>query len=415
MKTQNPGFILIVDDNPTNLSVLSQTLESVGLEARVAIDGASALEKVNNQLPELILLDIEMPGMNGFEACLQLKSNATTQDIPVIFMTALTDTANKVKGLSLGAVDYITKPFEREEVLARVNVHLQLRQLTVQLEQRVLDRTAALQNAQVQLVQQEKLSMLGQLVAGIAHELNNPINCIANNIIPAKRYIEDLATIIQLCRQQCTNFNLAIQEAFTDLDIEFALEDLPKLLDSIRLSSDRIQDISVSLRHFSRSDSTSKIAVNLHDGLDSTLIILGHRLKAVGGHPAIKILKTYGDLPEVECYPGPLNQVFMNILANAIDAIEDAAPSTPQIQIQTLIVDNTVIIQISDNGNGIPASIQSRLFDPLFTTKPVGKGTGLGLSIARQIVEDQHGGKLRAVTELHQGTLFEIRLPIRLP
>ncbi|MGV0027716.1 response regulator [Phormidesmis priestleyi] len=172
MKTQNPGFILIVDDNPTNLSVLSQTLESVGFEVRVAIDGASALEKVNNQLPELILLDIEMPGMNGFEACSQLKLNATTQDIPVIFMTALADTANKVKGLSLGAVDYITKPFEREEVLARVNVHLQLRQLTVQLEQRVLDRTAALQNAQVQLVQQEKLSMLGQLVAGIAHELD---------------------------------------------------------------------------------------------------------------------------------------------------------------------------------------------------------------------------------------------------
>ena len=356
-----------------------------------------------------------MPGMNGFEACSQLKSNAATQDIPVIFMTALADTANEVKGLSLGAVDYITKPFEREEVLARVNVHLQLRQLTVQLEQRVLDRTAALQNAQVQLVQQEKLSMLGQLVAGIAHELNNPISCIVNNITPAKRYIEDLSTIIQLCRQHCANSNSAIQEAFTDLDIEFALEDLPKLLDSIRLSSDRIEDISVSLRNFSRSDSTSKIAVNLHDGLDSTLVILGHRLKAVGDHPAIEILKTYGDLPEVECYPGPLNQVFMNILANAIDAIEDAAPSTPQIQIQTLTIDNTAVIQISDNGNGIPASIQSRLFDPLFTTKPVGKGTGLGLSIARQIVEDQHGGKLRVVTEPDQGTLFEICLPIRLP
>ncbi|MGV0028334.1 sensor histidine kinase [Phormidesmis priestleyi] len=245
--------------------------------------------------------------------------------------------------------------------------------------------------------------------------MNNPINCIVNNITPAKQYIENLTTIIQLCHQHCANSNSAIQEAFTDLDIEFALEDLPKLLDLIRLSSDRIQDISVSLRNFSRSDSTSKIAVNLHDGLDSTLIILGHRLKAVGSHPAIKILKTYGDLPEVECYPGPLNQVFMNILANAIDAIEDAAPSTPQIQIQTLIVDNTAIIQISDNGNGIPASIQSQLFDPLFTTKPVGKGTGLGLSIARQIVEDQHGGKLRVVTELHQGTLFEICLPIRLP
>lgn len=433
---QDAGFVLIVDDNPTNLAVLAQTLESAGLEIRVAVDGQSALETVEYELPALILLDVEMPGIDGFETCSRLKANPVTQHIPIIFMTALADTANKVKGLSLGAIDYITKPFEQEEVLARVRVHLQLHhltqtleeksevlqqqnclleQLTNQLEQRVEERTAALQSTQVQMVQQEKLSMLGQLVAGIAHEMNNPIGCIVSNITPAKQYIADLSEIIQLYQQHYPQPAPAIRQALDDLEIEFVLEDLPKLLDSMRLSSDRIKDISVSLRNFSRSDSTSKVAVNLHDGLDSTLVILGHRLKANSDRPAVSIVKAYGELPQVECYPGPLNQVFMNILANAIDAIEEAAPSTPQIQIQTELIKNTAIVRISDNAGGIPEAVQGRLFDPLFTTKPVGKGTGLGLSIARQIVEDQHGGTLRVATEIGRGTMFEITLPISAP
>ncbi|NDJ19945.1 response regulator [Myxacorys almedinensis] len=218
------------------------------------------------------------------------KANPSTEAIPVIFMTALADTTNKVKGLSLGAVDYITKPFERDEVLARVRVHLQLRQLTANLEQRVTERTDALQTAQIQLVQREKLSMLGQLVAGIAHEMNNPIGCIVSNIAPAKQYVADIAGILQLYQQHYPQPVPAIAQALEDLDITFALKDLPKLLDSVKLSSDRIKEISVSLRNFARSDSTTKVVVNLHDGLNSTLIILGHRLKAFDSRPAIATL-----------------------------------------------------------------------------------------------------------------------------
>ncbi len=422
MPTSNlePGFILIVDDSPTNLSVLAQILKAAGISIRIETDGKNALEQLedNSDRPELILLDIQMPGIDGFETCRQLKANPTTQDIPVIFMTALTDTKSKVKGLSLGAVDYITKPFEGEEVLARVRVHLQMRHLTKtlqqwneQLEQKVVERTAQLQKTQIQLIQQEKLATLGQLVAGVAHELNNPISCIVGNMAPAYEYLADIGKILHLYQKYCPPSIPEIEEALVDTDIDFVLEDFPKLLDTMKLSSDRIQDISVSLRNFSRLDADTKVLANLHDGLDSTLVILQHRLKAIGSRPAIKVIKEYGILPEVECYPGLLNQVFMNLLANAVDALEEQ--STPTIRVSTTISDaKRVVIRIADNGKGISEEIRRRLFEPLFTTKPPGKGTGLGLSIAKQIVEEKHGGWLSVVSELGKGCEFVIEIPL---
>ncbi|VXD23511.1 Response regulator receiver sensor signal transduction histidine kinase [Planktothrix serta PCC 8927] len=415
---QDIGFILIVDDNPTNLSVLSQTLKGAGFAVRVAEDGESALQLVERKQPALILLDVQMPGIDGFETCKQLKSNPKNQGIPIIFLTALTDVENKVKGLSLGAVDYISKPFEKQEVLARVRVHLQLKQLTETLEQQVAERTAILEKAQVQLVQQEKLSSLGQLVTGIAHELNNPISCIVNNIPLAQDYVRDLADILTLCQTYYEQLPIPLQEAILTADLDFILKDLPQLLNSMKLSTDRIKDISISLRNFARSDSLTKVLFNIHESLDSTLLILSHRLKPLGERAAIQLVKEYGDLPLVECYPGQLNQVFMNLLANAIDALEEAGQQgqmktrIPTLKICTSQPDTqSILIRISDNGIGMTEEILQHVFEPLFTTKPVGQGTGLGLVIAYQIIE-KHQGKLNLYSTPGQGTNLEIWLPI---
>ncbi|BAT52936.1 response regulator receiver sensor signal transduction histidine kinase [Nostoc sp. NIES-3756] len=415
----NSGFILIVDDNPTNLSVLAQILNQADLSIRIATDGESALELLaeDHELPALIILDVQMPGIDGFETCYRLKSNPITYDIPVIFMTAASDVTSKVKGLSLGAVDYITKPFESEEVLARVRIHLQIQQLTKkqqqwnqELEQKLAEHINVLQKTQVQLVQQEKFAAMGQLIAGVAHEINNPITCIVNNIPPAYEYVKNLIAVIQLYQQYYSQPVPEIQTALEELDIEFASDDLFKLLNSMKLSSERIQDISVSLRNFYRSDISTKIAVNLHECLDSTLLILRHRLKALGDRPAIEVLKEYGELPKIYCYPGLLNQVFMNLIANAIDAVEEV--QHPQIRIFTQVIGSQVLITIADNGVGMTEEMTHKLFQPLFTTKPFGKGTGLGLSIARQIIDEKHHGQLKVSSEYGKGSEFIIFLPL---
>ncbi|MBD2090492.1 hybrid sensor histidine kinase/response regulator [Microcoleus sp. FACHB-1515] len=417
--------ILIVDDNPTNLSLLSEALSSAGFRVRVAVDGESAIAQVDRNPPALILLDVQMPGIDGFETCRRLKSNPTTQTIPIIFTTALTNTESKTKGFALGAVDYIPKPFAQEEVLARVQVHLQLKRLTNSLEQQVSDRTAALRQAQVQLIQQEKLSTLGELLAGVAHEINNPINFLTSNINPLREYVEGMTEIIQLYQQEYRQPSAELEEAIEALDLEFALQDISKILDSMTLGAERIKNLSVSLRTFSRADCNEKVPTNLHDGLDSTLMILQHRLKSkrdrLAGkeysRPAIEVIKTYGNLPEVCCYSSQMNQVFMNILANAIDAIDEAAAMDkcdpiPQIQITTeLDSDGWIVIQISDNALGIADGVEQRLFEPLFTTKPVGKGTGLGLSIAHQIIVEKHNGTLSVHSQPGQGAKFILKIP----
>ncbi|BAY22459.1 response regulator receiver sensor signal transduction histidine kinase [Calothrix sp. NIES-2100] len=416
---KDSDFVLIVDDNPTNLSVLSQALKGAGFAVRVAEDGESAIELVQHKLPALILLDVQMPGIDGFETCQKLKADPLTQTIPIIFMTALTDTENKVKGFSLGAVDYIPKPFEEAEVIARVRMHLQLKQLSDRLEQRVAERTAALAQAQVQLVQQEKLSMLGQLVAGVAHEMNNPISCIISNVLPAQEYVSDITNILKLCQQYYSHLPPAIQEAIAQTDLEFILEDLPNLLNSMQLSTERVKEISVSLRNFARSDTAVKVGVDIHQGLDSTILILRHRLKALGQRPEIQVVRQYSSLPKVECYPGQLNQVFMNIIANAVDALEDVWQQKMRvdnflvIQVFTQMLEpNFVMIRIADNGIGMTEAVSQQIFESRFTTKAVGKGTGLGLAIAHQIVVEKHGGAIQVNSTLNQGTEFTIVLPV---
>jgi signal transduction histidine kinase len=422
------GFILVVDDNPTNLAVISQALRTEGWQVRIAVDGEDALSKVAQNPPELIVLDVQMPGIDGFEVCKRLKADGATSDIPIIFMTALSDTDSKVKGLALGAVDYITKPFEQQEAIARVRVHLQLRHLTQTLEEQVRDRTQALsqaleelQHSHLQVIQSEKMSALGNLVAGVAHEINNPIGCVVGNVRAVEANIRDLFGVIDLYGKHFPNPGAEIENELETVNLDYLREDLPKLVKAMRDGSDRIVSISRSLSTFSRADTDRKQAFNLHEGIDSTILILRHRLKDDEHHPEIQVLMDYGNLPLVECFPGQLNQVFMNILANAIDALDESnqgrsftdIESNPnRIMIKTRLVGEQVQIYIADNGPGMPEEVRSRIFDHLYTTKTVGKGTGLGLAIAQQIIEEKHKGTIEVNSELGKGATFIIKIPV---
>ncbi|BAU11113.1 response regulator receiver signal transduction histidine kinase [Leptolyngbya sp. NIES-3755] len=441
--------ILLVDDTPTNLKVLSEALQGQGWKTLMAVDGESAIEQAEYANPDLILLDVMMPGIDGFETCERFKSNPQLHSIPIIFMTALSDAVNKVRGLELGAVDYITKPFQQEEVIARVKLHLSLSQLnrslkekvaeqsqtqaeleelTQQLEQRVHDRTIELEHSiqqlkttQLQLIQSEKMSTLGQLVAGIGHEINNPINFVSGNLKHIENYTQDLFRLIEL--YQTKQPEDEIEEFIEEVDLEYLTEDMPKLIRSIHEGVDRLRDISFSLRSFARSDISSKVECQIHEGIESTIMLLKHRIKASEQHPEIQIHRNYGDLPPVRCYPGQLNQVFMNLIANALDVFEEqnaarsyeeisARPNTIWISTAIDTSTETATIRIKDNGSGISPEIQSQIFEPSFTTKPVGKGTGLGLAISRQIVMEKHGGKLDCHSVMGEGTEFTIAIPI---
>ena len=326
----------------------------------------------------------------------------------------------------------------------------QLREKATQLEQTLQE----LKETQSQLIQTEKMSSLGMLVAGIAHEINNPVSFIYGNIPHATHYTEDLLHLINVYRQNDPNPAPAIQAAIEAIDLDFLSEDLPKLMNSMQMGADRIRQIVLSLRNFTRLDKTAREPVDLHQGIDNTLLLLQPKLKAKAAQLGIQVITDYGDLPLVNCYAGQLNQVFMNILSNAIDALEETrnikregkeahsffahqltssakaeltvpnveedhtcksaeVTPTPTIRISTEVQDdNTVVIRIADNGPGILPEIQQHIFDPFFTTKAVGKGTGLGLSISYQIVVEKHGGQLKCFSTPGEGTEFLIELPV---
>ncbi|MEG5064512.1 response regulator [Microcoleus sp. B3-A4] len=431
--------LLVVDDTPDNLRLLSTMLSDKGYKVRGVINGEMALKAARSTPPDLILLDITMPQMNGYEVCQHLKADGRTSGIPVIFLSALDQVLDKVKAFAVGGVDYITKPFHLEEVLARVE-----NQLTIQrLQQKLHDQNARLreseakerekahqlelalqqlQHTQAQLIQSEKMSSLGNLVAGVAHEINNPISFIKGNLSPVREYTEDLLRLVQLYTEDFPNPTAAIQKQLEAIDFTFLRNDLPKLIASMSIGADRIGEIVQSLRNFSRLDQAELKAVDIHEGIESTLMVLQHRLKDEADQTIIKVVKEYEALPKIECYAGQMNQVFMNVLTNAIDALQsqkswandaDDSSPIPTITICTKLLSNFQVgIYITDNGPGITEEVKPRIFDPFFTTKEVGKGKGLGLSISYAIVVGDHGGQLRCLSVPAQGATLAIEIPI---
>lgn len=307
-----------------------------------------------------------------------------------------------------------------EERLRTSQIHLQEK---AQALQQTLQE---LQSTQLQLIQAEKMSSLGQLVAGIAHELNNPVSFIYGNMRYLEEYSEELVSAIEVLQNDPTASEHQ-RNVLADLDLDFIKSDLPKLLSSMKTGTDRIRSLTLSLRNFSRVDESEMKAADLHEGLESTLLILQHRLTPSLTGMEIAIERRYGNLPEIECYPSQMNQVFMNLLVNAIDAVHSRFENrswtsqftglnpvdVPRITIETAVIDRMVVIAIADNGTGIPEQTRSRIFDPFFTTKPIGQGTGLGLSIAYQIVVEQHSGQITCQSERDRGTRFEIRIPLQ--
>jgi len=556
-ETPNKGNILIVDDLPENLQLLSDALLNLGYTVRSVTSGRMALKTVQVKRPDVILLDVKMPEMDGYQVCKILKHNENFNSIPVIFLSALDDVFDKVTAFKSGGIDYITKPFQIEEVVARLENQLTIQRQQWLLEQEVsqrreteevlyhsrallasvlnssLDGVAAmeavrdrttgdiedfrclvanpviaralgnrredtigklvvkrllshldpelfdrfvnvvetgetlqqnfyyksqqsswfhfvavklgdgfaitirdiaarkkaefqlqqqaesleltlreLKRTQAQLIQSEKMSSIGNLVAGVAHEINNPVNFIHANLRPANEYFQDLLNLIKLYQEHFPEPPTQISSQIDAINLDFLKEDLLKLLNSMRIGTDRIREIVLSLRNFSRHDESEYKRVNIHQGIDSTLMILQHRLKQTRENSEILVIKDYGQLPPIQCYSGQLNQVFMQLLNNAIDSVSaQCMGEQGEIKIKTqLLSNNRISINISDNGLGIPQEIQSKLFDPFFTTKPVGKGTGLGLFISHQIVVNKHGGNLYCNSKIGQGAEFVVEI-----
>ncbi len=610
--------ILVIDDTPDLLEDITELLVILNYEVISANNGLTGLNLAKHELPDLILCDIMMPELNGYEVFNLLQSGADTATIPFIFLSAKAERSSVRFGMNLGADDYITKPFEIDELKSAISARLnkkaiykevekklqesenvfrklaqkeelinlltkQIRnslelknilnttvesirnllqihrcsfywyrtdverayfelideaiapemenlcshnsltiaaglgqiilskylikiddvnkdklldeeskknlisakiqallgiliqnntgktgviiceqlnqarewneqeiqllqavgdQLAIAIEQgelyaksgftattakiqaMQLEKTLSeLKQTQLQLIQTEKMSSLGQLVAGVAHEINNPVNFIYGNVNYIKEYVESLIKLVQFYQTKNPELNTEIEEELGDVDIDFILYDLPKILNSMEIGADRIKQIVLSLKNFSRHDQSEMKSVNIHEGLDNTLLILASRLKPKGAIPEIEIVKKYGDLPLVDCYAGQLNQVFMNIIVNAIDAIEDyhikrskeqININANQIIIETKKIDTTEIhIGIMDNGPGMIETTRQRIFDPFFTTKPVGKGTGLGMSISYQIIVEKHSGKIECISEPGKGTTFKVTIPLK--
>lgn len=626
--------LLVVDDTPDNLRLLSTMLNEQGYKVRKVMNGALAIRVVLQAPPDLILLDINMPQMNGYEVCKQLKANPETSEIPVIFLSALDDASDKVKAFAVGGADYITKPFQVTEVLARVENQLRMRTLSqqlsqqnTQLQQEIKERQQAeaaliesaiklrkqnqilmeiarnpalnqgnlnvalkeiteataynldvervsvwlfdstttklqcvdlfdlnlnqhstgielpiseypvyfnallenqaivveetltdlrteelataywvplnisstidepirlggqtvgvlcveqvgesdywtpedqnfvrsiadlvslalearerhraearerekalaleltleeLKKTQTQLIQTEKMSSLGQIVAGVAHEINNPVSFIYGNLVPARQYFKDLIQLIEVYKKNYPEPIEEVQQLISEIDLDFLATDCHNLMNSMQVGAERIQEIVSSLQIFSRQTKSELKAVDIHEGIDHMLLILQHRLNAKTDGYRIEVIKNYSELPKVTCYASQLNQVFMNILNNAIDALENQQ-SPRVITICTKVINSLdlqeesvnktnslpkfVSISITDNGIGMDKDTLAKIFDPFYTKKPVGSGTGLGLSISYEIVVEKHQGKLHFVSASKQGTECIIEIPVRI-
>lgn len=419
------GSILIVDDTPANLSVLLEILEGNHYEIRVAEEGERALEQVGYAQPDIILLDVVMPGMDGFETCRRLKENELTRDIPVIFMSARSGTTDKVKGFELGAVDYITKPLQHEEVQARVTTHLTIRNLQRELQQtnrELEERMVALQRlhseveerrrevseknielektllqlreTQNQLIIKEKMASLGHLVAGISHELNSPVGAINSMHNTLIRAIDKLKDALNQAFSQEYEDNRTIQSSFQ------VMVDANRVMAT---GAERVTRIVRSLRNFARLDEAEFQVANLHEGIESTLTLLHSQME-----DEITVIKDFGDIKPIFCSPSQLNQVFMHLLRNAIQSIEGEG----EIGIKTFEDNNEVYVQISDTGKGIPSEQLERIFDVGFSATDSRVEMEFGLSTDYHIIQEHHG-EIKVKSEVGKGTEVTICLPMR--
>lgn len=408
-----PGVILIKDHNFVGMISRRKFFEHMSRPYSLGLFAMRAIEVLYNCLqPEIFILDQNIPIVEATQIALQ-RSPELVYD-PIII--------KKPSG-NYGIIDF------HQVLLANSQIHtLTLNQLQSVEAQSQLAKAGFrdLKKNYSRLLQNEKMAALGQLVAGIAHEINNPINFIAGNLAHTKTYIYDIFNLLNLYRQKHPEPAVEIAEIFSENELDFVIEDLPNLLSSMQTGCQRIDQIVRSLRNFSRLDESDRKTVDIHEGIDSTLLILQSRLNHHQYPEKINIIQEYGDIPLIDCYPGLLNQVFMNILNNAIDALEESMQKSqkslpensvivikPQIRIRTETMNGQQIkIRISDNGIGIAENIKKQIFDPFFTTKPVGQGTGLGLSICHQIIVEKHGGQIYCLSNLGKGTEFLIHLPI---
>lgn len=401
--------ILVVDDDLTVQLVLKNLLTSQNHDVAIANNGEEALRQVKLLYPDLIICDWIMPRLDGLEVCRQVKADPELATTFIILLTMRDQITDRVQGLDAGADEFISKPIDMEELLARVRAGLRSRQLTQQLSQALRQ----LQQTQAQLVQTEKMASLWQLVAGLAHELNNPVTFIYSNLSYAERYTQDLIELLNLYQEITPNPPPDVIDKIETVDLNFLIDDLPKVLSSMRRGTQRIQKMVLSLQEFSRQNRSGLQSVDINQELDNTLLMLHYRLKSNQPELNIEVVKDYGNLPLVECYACQLNQVFLNILNNAIDAIRDKPGTIPaRISLRTEQFDNKhVRICIANSGSYIPPEVKARIFDPFFTTKPIGMGTGLGLAISYQIIVGQHKGSLQCFSEPGKDTEFQIELP----
>lgn len=469
---QSSFSILVVDDTPDNLHLLVGLLTKQGYKIRPVTSGKMALSAAQGMPPDLILLDINMPEMDGYQVCEQLKADERTRDIPVIFLSALNDVFDKVKAFAVGGVDYITKPFQIEEVLARINTHLAMKTLQTHLQQKNHDLEQTLhelQTTQAQLIQSEKMAVLGQLVANVAHEINTPLGAIrssAGNIntfmhhsletlpqflqslSPERK--QDFFALLNRSTQASSHFltlsnkekrhhkrnliqqleALAIADAdaiadtlidmgvYDDIDpllpllqaednrmilnIAYELVSIQKSTQTIITASDRAAKVVLALKSYAHQDSTgTKIKTNLIDGIETALTLYHNQIKH-----NVEVIRQYTELPPVLCFPDDLNQVWTNLIQNALQAMNYKGVLT----ISTAHLGNQVQIGITDTGSGISQEIQSKIFEPFFTTKPMGEGSGLGLSIVQRVIE-KHGGRI-TIESIPGKTQFTVFLPL---
>lgn len=474
--------ILIVDDTPANLRVLTQMLSQQGYQVRPARNGALALKTARTKPPDLILLDIQMPGMDGYEVCERLKADERTQDIPLIFISAQSDLDDKVRGFSLGAVDYITKPFQVEEVLARIKTHLTLGRLQKSLEEKnqtLQEALQFLQAAQQEMIQMEKMAALGQLIAGVAHEINTPLGAIrasSNNSLKAlaaaltrlpqlfeRLSPEAQADFFALVEQALqtdgplttrqkrqakrslaqhlreSGFDKAdlIADTLADMGLYEEVEPFFPLLrhnevdfllglayDLVRLQSnhrninqavDRAAKVVFALKSYTHYDQSGEpVLANIEAGLETVLTLYYNYLKK-----GVEIVRDYADMPDIWCYPDELNQVWTNLIHNALQAMQyqgrleiSLMPQHIVVKKDTLSPGDYVVVSVTDDGPGIPDTVRPRLFEPFYTTKAPGEGSGLGLNISQKIVE-KHGGQI-IVTSRPGETTFSVWLPMKI-